>query len=55
MVAVTLLPAADIGNSSREHISLDADWRFQKGDPKDVDANNLLYDVRPEQKATDGK
>ena len=26
---------------------LNADWRFQKGDPPGVDSKNLLYDVRP--------
>ncbi len=32
----------------RERISIDEDWRFQKGDPSGVDPANLLYDVRPD-------
>jgi beta-galactosidase len=31
----------------RERISINADWRFQQGDPQGV-AARLLYDVRPE-------
>ena len=41
------LAGADIAGSSRERILLNADWRFQKGDPAGVDSKNLLYDVRP--------
>ena len=33
--------------SVRERISLNADWRFQKGDPNG-DSAGLIYDVRPD-------
>jgi beta-galactosidase len=33
---------------TRERISLNANWRFQKGDPDGIDSKELLYDVRPE-------
>jgi beta-galactosidase len=33
--------------SVRERISLNADWRFRKGDPNG-DSTGLIYDVRPE-------
>jgi beta-galactosidase len=39
----------------RERISIDADWRFQKGDPAGVDSSRLLYDVRPDPKARAGE
>ena len=42
---------AEISGPPRERILLDADWRFQKGDPAGVDSKNLLYDVRPEARA----
>src|SRR5256885_383464 len=38
---------AEIPGPPRERILLNADWRFQKGDPAGVDSKNLLYDVRP--------
>ena len=38
---------AEITGPPRERILLNADWRFQKGDPPGVDSKNLLYDVRP--------
>ncbi|MBV9850237.1 MAG: DUF4982 domain-containing protein [Armatimonadetes bacterium] len=37
--------------ASRERISLNADWRFHQGDPSG-DSAGLIYDVRPEVKAT---
>src|SRR5215469_7343608 len=37
--------------SLRERVSLNANWRFQKGDPENVDSRELLYDVRPELRA----
>src|SRR5215831_183799 len=43
--------AAEPGASPRERISLNADWRFQKGDPDGVDSKELLYDIRPEFRA----
>ena len=43
--------AAEPGASPRERVSLNADWRFQKGDPDGVDSKELLYDVRPEVRA----
>ena len=42
------LRAAD---APRERISLNADWRFQKGDPPQTDSANLLYDIRPDPRA----
>jgi beta-galactosidase len=33
--------------SLRERISIDHDWRFQKGDPEGVNSKELLYDTRP--------
>jgi beta-galactosidase len=56
-IAVTLAgyitppSAAEPSASPRERVSLNADWRFQKGDPEGVDARDLLYDVRPEFRA----
>ena len=62
--AVLLLAALPLGAAAqpvhsdttpRERISIDAGWRFTKGDPADAPAV-LLYDVRPELKAgEDGK
>jgi beta-galactosidase len=46
------LAGAEISRPPRERISLNADWRFQKGDPAGVDPKNLLYDVRPELRAS---
>jgi beta-galactosidase len=60
-VALSLAPPAATGaaprqaraaapartSSLRERISINADWRFQKGDPPG-NAVSLLYDVRPE-------
>jgi beta-galactosidase len=40
-------------STPRERISLNADWRFQKGDPQGANSADLLYDVRPEPKAGD--
>jgi len=39
------LPAAQV--AARERLSINADWRFQKGDPPG-NTVSLLYDVRPE-------
>lgn len=39
--------------SARERISLNADWRFHRGDPAGVDARSLLYDYRPESRGED--
>jgi beta-galactosidase len=46
-----LLGAAGTKGSPRERLLLNADWRFQKGDPAGADSSNLLYDVRPEPRA----
>lgn len=32
---------------ARERISINAGWRFTKGDPTNVNSESLLYDVRP--------
>ncbi len=40
-------PAADVPATVRERISLNADWRFHRGDPPGANSDNLLYDVRP--------
>jgi beta-galactosidase len=42
-------------STARERIPLNADWRFQKGDPQGVNSADLLYDIRPEPKAGDDK
>lgn len=42
------LTGAENAGPPRERILLDANWRFQKGDPAGVDSRTLLYDVRPE-------
>jgi beta-galactosidase len=42
-----LLRAAGTKGSPRETLLLNADWRFQKGDPPGADSASLLYDVRP--------
>lgn len=39
--------AAPTLTSPRERISIDEHWRFTKGDPTNVSAEELLYDVRP--------
>ena len=44
-------PAAQ--STLRERIRLNADWRFQKGDPQGTNSADLLYDMRPEAKAGD--
>jgi beta-galactosidase len=49
-VAVGLLLARAAWAAPRERLSLDAGWRFQKGDPPG-NTVNLLYDVRPEIRA----
>jgi hypothetical protein len=36
---------AGIAAPQRKRILLNADWRFQKGDPAGVDSKNFLYDV----------
>ncbi len=42
--------------ATRERISIDADWRFHKGDPVGLAADALDYDVRPKVVRTaDGK
>jgi beta-galactosidase len=48
-----LAPAAE---ASRERISINADWRFHKGDPEDLVSDALDYDVRPKvERTADGK
>jgi len=47
--------AGDVGIAPRERISINAGWRFHKGDPANL-ATTLDYDVRPEIGASkDGK
>jgi beta-galactosidase len=53
-VGATVWPLA-AQNTPRERIPLNADWRFQKGDPQGANSTDLLYDVRPEPKAGDEK
>jgi beta-galactosidase len=43
--------AAGVAASPRERLSLNANWRFQKGDPEGKESKALLYDVRPELRA----
>lgn len=43
--------AAGVAASPRERLSLNANWRFQKGDPEGKDSKEFLYDVRPELRA----
>jgi beta-galactosidase len=50
-----LLQAAEVENSPRERISLNADWRFQKGDPNGVNTSGLMYDIRPEPEVGDNR
>lgn len=50
-MAVALVLTSSLGplaatSSARERLSINADWRFQRGDPPG-DAVSLLYDVRP--------
>ncbi len=56
--ALALHPMAAAGQTHRaprDHILLDTDWRFTKGDPAGA-PDILLYDIRPELKASeDGK
>jgi beta-galactosidase len=56
--ALALHPMAAAGQTHRaprDHILLDTDWRFTKGDPAGA-PDILLYDIRPELKANeDGK
>jgi beta-galactosidase len=41
---------------ARERISINADWRFHKGDPEGLAAGALDYDVRPKvERTADGK
>ena len=63
MVTCALAPGGNVAvaqgrqveSSPRERISIDGDWRFQKGDPVGV-STRLLYDVLPEVKqSADGK
>ena len=42
------------GTGPRQRISLNDDWRFKMGDPTGTPVG-LLYDVRPQPKAEDGK
>jgi beta-galactosidase len=62
----TILPAAGALLSSqtafaereaspRERLSIDAGWRFRKGDPEGVNTEDLLYDVRPAQASASGE
>jgi beta-galactosidase len=51
-VAVGIAAAA---NSPREHISINVSWRFTKGDPTNINSQNLLYDVRPVSRGEDQK
>jgi beta-galactosidase len=47
---------APVAGSVRERTSLDADWRFHKGDPEGLAAGALDYDVRPKvERTADGK
>jgi beta-galactosidase len=46
--AAEITPADATQGTMRERISIDDDWRFQKGDPAGVDSAALLYDVRPQ-------
>ncbi|MFO1511572.1 MAG: beta-galactosidase GalB [Verrucomicrobiota bacterium] len=42
--------AADV---PRERLSLNDSWRFTKGDPVNINSQNLLYDVRPVSRGED--
>ena len=53
LLAISVLSAN--ANSLRERISFNADWRFTKGDPTNVNSKDLLYDVRPVAKSEDQK
>ena len=39
--------------TSRETISINADWRFANNDPTNIDSRQLLYDVRPVSRGAD--
>ena len=39
----------------RERISINDNWRFTKGDPTNINAQDLLYDVRPVSRGEDQK
>jgi beta-galactosidase len=47
LVGTFLLNAAPAQTSLRERILIDDNWRFTKGDPTNVNSNDLLYDIRP--------
>lgn len=51
ILAVSQLAAA--ADTPRERISINAGWRFTKGDPTNVNSKTLLYDVRPDARGED--
>jgi len=51
-VAIVFASAAD---APRERISINENWRFTKGDPTNINSQNLLYDVRPVARGEDQK
>jgi beta-galactosidase len=54
-VVGSMAPPLAAQSTPRERIPLNADWRFQKGDPQGTNSADLLYDVRPEPKTGDDK
>src|SRR4029077_6832876 len=44
---------ASASDLSRERISINDDWRFNRGDPTNVNSRDLLYDVRPVSRGED--
>ena len=49
----SLWGAEETHSSARERISINDNWRFIKGDPTNVNSQNLLYDVRPVSRGED--
>src|SRR5512140_2600055 len=53
IVALAASCVAAAPATSRETISINADWRFTKNDPTNIDSRQLLYDVRPLSRGAD--
>jgi len=55
LLLATIAGFASAADSPGERISIDKNWRFTKGDPTNINSQNLLYDVRPVAKGEDQK
>ena len=52
-VVATATGIANAAHSPRERTSINDNWRFTKGDPTNVNSQDLLYDVRPVSRGED--